>query len=152
MREKRRIMNQRTSFFAMLAFGVIGLLTSTYLTYLSMMPPTSCPIGEFAFLSCNEVIYSTYAKVFGVSVAVLGLDWFVVALGLILLAQRSRRFRYSLVAWSLLGTVGVTGFVYTEVFLVGALCPFCTIAHAMGIAVLILSLLSLRNHASNLKP
>ena len=130
----------------MIAFAITGLLVSAYLTYLSLMPSTSCPIGILGFLSCNEVIYSTYSKFFGVSVALLGLGWFAIAFGLIVFAQRNQRLMFSVVAWSLLGAVGVVGFVYTEVFLIGSVCPLCTVAHIAGIAVLVLSVVGLRYH------
>ena len=126
----------------MVAFTITGILVSAYLTYLSLLPPTSCPIGSFAFFSCNEVIYSAYSKFFGVSVALLGLGWFIIAFGLIALARRSQRFMHGVLAWSLLGAVGVAGFVYTELFLIGSICPLCTVAHLMGIAVLALSIVA----------
>lgn len=130
--------------WAMIASAVAGLFMSAYLTYLSFSPPTSCPIGDYGIFSCNEVIYSEYAHFYGVSVALLGLGWFVIALGLILLAWRDRRLMWGVVVWSLLGAVGVAGFAYTEVFLLGSVCPLCTIAHVTGLAILGLSIASVR--------
>jgi uncharacterized membrane protein len=132
----------------MIVFVITGLLVSAYLTYLSLLPPTSCPIGSLGFLSCNEIIYSTYSKFFGISVALLGLGWFFIAFGLIVFARRNQRFMYSVVAWSLLGAVGVAGFIYTELFLIGSVCPLCTVAHIAGVAILFLSVLGLRYHAA----
>ena len=141
-------MNRSTLFWIMIAFVITGLLDSAYLTYLSLMPPTSCPVGSFGFLSCNEVIYSSYSKFFGVSVALLGLGWFVIAFGLIVLARRNQRFMYGLVTWSFLGAIGVAGFVYTELFLIESVCAFCTVAHVTGIALLLLSVLGLGYHVA----
>jgi uncharacterized membrane protein len=123
---------------------VVGLLMSAYLTYLSLMPPTSCPVGEFSIFSCNDVIYSEYAHFYGISVAVLGLGWFIIALGLIMIARRDSRFIRGIVLWSILGAAGVAGFVYTEIFLLGSICPLCTIAHVAGLAILGLSIASTR--------
>jgi len=128
----------------MVAFAIVGLLVSAYLTYLSLSPPTSCPIGEFSIFSCNEVIYSQYSHIYGISVALLGLGWFVIALALILITWRNVRLIPAVVAWSLLGAVGVAGFVYTEIFLLGSICPLCTIAHIAGLAILALSIASMR--------
>jgi uncharacterized membrane protein len=130
---------------AMVAFAVAGLLVSAYLAYLSFTPPTSCPIGEYAIFSCNAVIYSQYSHFYGVSVALLGLGWFVVVLGLIGLAWWDERFMWGVVVWSLLGAAGVAGLVYTEIFLLGSICPLCTIAHVTGLAVLALSIASVRS-------
>ena len=137
-------MNRNVLVWAMMASALVGLMDSAYLTYLSFSPPTSCPIGEFSIFSCNEVIYSQYAHVYGISVALLGLGWFVIALGLILIAWRNVRLIRGVVVWSLLGAVGVAGFVYTEIFLLGSICPLCTIAHVAGLAILALSIASMR--------
>lgn len=137
-------MNRGVLFWAMIASAVVGLLMSAYLTYLSLMPPTSCPVGEFSIFSCNDVIYSEYAHFHGISVAVLGLGWFIIALGLIMIARRDSRFIRGIVLWSVLGAAGVAGFVYTEIFLLGSICPLCTIAHVAGLAILGLSIASMR--------
>lgn len=128
----------------MVASALVGLVDSAYLTYLSFSPPTSCPVGDFSIFSCNEVIYSRYAYVYGVSVALLGLGWFIIACGLILTAWRDGRFMRGVVVWSILGAVGVAGFIYTEIFLLGSICPLCTIAHIAGLAILALSIASMR--------
>jgi uncharacterized membrane protein len=137
-------MNKRVLFWVMIASALLGLLMSAYLTYLSLMPPTSCPVGEFSIFSCNDVIYSEYAHFYGISVAMLGLGWFAVALGLIMIAWRDSRFIRVIVLWSVLGAAGVAGFVYTEIFLLGSICPLCTIAHIAGLAILALSIVSMR--------
>jgi len=108
------------------------------------MPPTSCPVDEFSIFSCNEVIYSEYAHIYGISVALLGLGWFIIALPLIILTRRDARFIRAVVAWSLLGALGVAGFVYTEIFLLGSICVLCTIAHIAGLAILALAIVSVQ--------
>lgn len=141
-------MNRRTLFWAMIASVIVGLSVSAYLMYLSLLPPTSCPVGTVGVFSCNEVIYSVYSKFYGVSVALLGLGWFIVALGLIVLTRWDWRFIRGVVGWSLLGAVGVAGFVYTEVFLIRSICPLCTIAHVAGILTLLLSIAAARHSAA----
>ena len=137
-------MNRNYLVWAMIALALAGLMDSAYLAYLSSSPPTSCPVGEFSIFSCNEVIYSQYAHIYGISVALLGLGWFLIALGLILIAWRNVRLIRGVVVWSLLGAVGVAGFVYAEIFLLGSICPLCTIAHVAGLAILALSIASMR--------
>jgi uncharacterized membrane protein len=137
-------MNRNVLVWAMVASALVGLVDSVYLTYLSLSPPTSCPVGDFSIFSCNEVIYSQYAHIYGVSVALLGLGWFIIACGLIMVAWRDERFMRGVVVWSILGAVGVAGFVYTEIFLLGSICVLCTIAHIAGLAILALSIASMR--------
>jgi len=128
----------------MIGFAAVGVVVSAYLLYLSALPPASCPIGEVGILSCDEVIYSKYAYFYDVSVALLGLGWFIIVTGLIVLSSRDMRFIRWVVAWSILGAAGVVAFVYTELFLVGSICPLCTIAHLSGLAILAISILHLR--------
>ena len=126
----------------MAVFALTGLGVSAYLTYLSLTPPSSCPIGNFSIFSCDEVIWSKYSHLYGLSVAFLGLGWFAVAIGVLVLARQHERFLRGLVVWSLIGAVGVAGFVYTEVFLLGTVCLLCTLAHISGLAILALSIIS----------
>jgi uncharacterized membrane protein len=137
-------MNRNVFFYGSFGCVLAGLLVSAYLTYLSIMPPTSCPVGDIGFFSCNSVIWSEYSHFYGVSVALLGLVWFIVAAGLLALAWRNERLIRIVVAWSLLGAAGVVAFVYTEIFLLGSVCPLCTIAHLSGLAMLALSILAMR--------
>jgi len=81
-----------------------------------------------------------------VSVALLGLIWFIIAAGLLAVAWRNEWFIRILLVWSMFGAAGVVAFVYTEIFLLGSICPLCTIAHISGLAILALSALALRRH------
>jgi uncharacterized membrane protein len=137
-------MRRNFLFFAMGASILVGLLVSAYLTFLSFNPPSSCPVGDFGFFSCNEVLWSEYSHFYGVSVALLGLVWFIIAAGLLAVAWRNERFVRILFAWSMLGAAGVVAFVYTEIFLLDSICPLCTIAHLSGLAILALSAFALR--------
>jgi uncharacterized membrane protein len=125
-------------------FAAVGLLTSAYLTFISLIPPTSCPLGEFGIFSCDKVIWSKYSHFYGVSVAALGLGWFIIASSLLLIAWRNERYIRAVFAWSLLGAAGVVAFVYTEVFLLGSICQLCTLAHLSGLGILAISIMCLR--------
>ena len=138
-------MSRKTLFALMAISAIVGLSTSAYLAYLSSTPPTVCPVGDYGVFSCTEVIWSEYAHFHGVSVAMLGLGWFIIALGLIIVAWRNEPSVVGMVAWSVLGGVGVTGFVYTEIFLLESICQLCTIAHIAGLVILALSIVVLRN-------
>lgn len=140
----RHVMRRNILFFAMGASILVGLLVSAYLTFLSLNPPSSCPVGDFRIFSCNEILWSEYSHFYGVSVALLGLTWFIIAAGLLGLAWRNERLIRIVFAWSMIGAAGVVAFVYTEIFLLGSICPLCTIAHLSGLATLALSTLALR--------
>jgi uncharacterized membrane protein len=141
----RRAVKPSILFFAMGASAIVGLLVSAYLTVLSLNPPSSCPVGDFSIFSCNEILWSEYSHFYGVSVALLGLIWFIIAAGLLVMTWRNERLIRIVFAWSILGAAGVVAFVYTEIFLLGSVCPLCTIAHVSGLAILGLSAFALRN-------
>jgi uncharacterized membrane protein len=139
-------MSRKTLFALITISAVVGLSMSAYLTYLSSTPPTVCPVGDYGVFSCTDVIWSEYAHFYGVSVATLGLGWFIIALGLIIVAWQNEPSVIGMAAWSVLGAVGVTGFVYTEIFLLGSICQLCTITHIAGLTILALSTVSLRDY------
>jgi uncharacterized membrane protein len=141
-------MNRNLLLYVMSVLAAAGVSVSAYLTYLSVMPPSSCLISEFSIFSCDRVIWSQYSRFYGVPVAPLGLAWFLIALGLIVITWRDRKFTRYVLAWSLLGAAGVAGFVYTELFLLGAVCPWCTVAHILGLGILVFSLAAVRTYRS----
>jgi uncharacterized membrane protein len=139
-------MSRKTLFALMVTSAVVGVMMSAYLAYLSSTPPTVCPVGDYGVFSCTDVIWSEYAYFYGVSVAMLGLGWFIIALGLIIVAWQNEPAIIGMVAWSVLGAVGVAGFVYTEIVLLGSICQLCTITHIAGLTILALSTVSLRDY------
>jgi uncharacterized membrane protein len=78
-----------------------------------------------------------------VPVAVLGLVWFAVFAAL-LIARRRRQTSSQLInfqlGWAVAGLLSVFYLVYVELFLVGAICLWCTAIHAI-VVVLFLSTL-----------
>jgi len=141
-------MKRNELFWGMAVFALTGFGVSAYLTYLSLTPPSSCPIGGFSIFSCDEVIWSKYSHFCGLSVAFLGLGWFAVAIGLLLPARQHERFLRGLLVWSLVGAVGVAGLVYIEIFLLGTVCLLCTLAHVSGLAILVLSVIDVYSRPS----
>jgi len=108
--------------------AIPGLVSSAYLAYHAAFPQTLlyCPTsGPF---DCNQVTSSPYSTLFGVSVAYLGLAWFVVVLGL--LAMRKTGPIFTL--WAL-AMAFVAYLVGAEVFLIHSVCVYCTVAHASAV-------------------
>ena len=119
--------------------AVAGLAISGYLTWCSFIIGVGvCPLT--GYFGCSEVLTSPYSRILGVSVAVVGLLWFLATMFLSLLVASDEKWLGLLLVWSLLGLAGIIGLVYIEIFLIGALCPLCTSAHALGLAILGVSL------------
>jgi uncharacterized membrane protein len=118
-----------------------GLLISGYLTathYFAEQVPLACSTG--GIVDCEQVTDSAESMLGPVPVAVLGVLWFIGYL--LLLGTRATRANTAgllnlELIWSVLGLAAVFYLVYAELFLIGALCPWCTAIHLI-IAVLFL--------------
>ena len=119
-----------------LGLGVLGLLISAYLVathYFAEQVPLACSTG--GVVDCEQVTMSAESMVGPVPVAVLGLVWFGVMLSLVL----GRATRPQMV-WAALGLLAVFYLVYAELFLIGALCLWCTAIHLIVVVLFLMSL------------
>jgi uncharacterized membrane protein len=122
--------------------GVAGLLISAYLVgahYFADQVPLACATG--GIVDCEQVTSSAESMMGPLPVAVLGLTWFAVFLGL--LALRSWRPSQALLAqvvWSVAGLLAVFYLVYAELFLIGAICLWCTAIHAIVVVLFLMTL------------
>ena len=134
-------MSRTTTRWAPLTSTVLclaGLAASAYLTveHFSSSPSYACPVT--ATINCIKVTSSTYSKLFGVPVAVLGLLFFLGMTPLCLpVAWRSAspwlpRLR---LAGITLGVVFVIYLVWAELFRIDAICLWCTGVHVVTLAL-----------------
>ena len=141
-------MRRRTSDRVRLALTLLGLLIAGYLTLLhyDSSVPLVCSGGSL--VNCETVLTSPSAFAFGVPVAVWGLLWFVVALGLALPPVRagaggqSPALRAAGLGWTLIGTCAVLWLVYQELGVIGRICAWCTAIHVLVLALLVIQVLS----------
>lgn len=122
--------------------GLLGLVISAHLTaahYLSGQVLLACASG--GLVNCEQVTSSPQASLGPVPVAVLGVVWFGGWLGSWAARRASAdpRVRMLRLAWSLAGLLAVFSLVYAELFLVGALCLWCTAVHALVIGLFLLA-------------
>ena len=114
----------------------LGLALSVYLTVEHFRAPGSLACPATATVNCTRVTTSEQARLFGVPVAVLGVVFFATMLALCV-AAAWRRPRLSSVRLGLAaaGVAFVFYLVYAELFLVEALCLWCTAVHAVAVAL-----------------
>lgn len=114
-----------------LALGVAGLVDAAYLTSESLNPsiPLYCPSS--GLINCGTVTSSVYSHMAGIPVAVLGLAWFAVALAIVGLNKPS--LNYLLLPLWAAGVAFAGYLIFAEVFLLHAICPYCTFAHIVAI-------------------
>lgn len=129
---------------ASLAAAVAGIGVSGYLTFAHYTSPRVLACSASGLVNCEKVTTSAQSVVAGVPVAVLGLAWFAL---MALLALR-RLWNdpspwLAALRWVCgLGGMGMVVYlVYAELFLIGSICLWCTVAHALAFVVFITVLL-----------
>jgi uncharacterized membrane protein len=126
-------------YLAMIILALVGIGVAGYLTWYEIVVPVGvCPINV-AYISCSAALTSQYSRIDGISVASLGLAWFLGALLLIVLAVRNGAYLKILFAWSLIAVAGVVYLFLIEVLFLGEICPLCTSTHVLGLAITVIS-------------
>lgn len=117
-----------------LALSLLGLAISVYLTveHFSGSQTFACP--ENATFNCVAVTTSKWAAIAGIPVAVLGLVFFVAMTALCLVG--GRRVADLRVVAAVVGVLTALWLVYVELFLVDALCLWCTGVHLVTLVLL----------------
>ena len=118
----------------------LGLVVAGYLTYEHYTSSTTlnCPAGG-GIVNCFKVTTSQYAAIHGVPVALLGLMFFAVMIGLQsrpAWASASPGVRVGRLLWSLTGVCTAAWLVYAELFELHAICVWCTAVHVICILLL----------------
>ena len=116
--------------------SVAGLAISIYLTVVHYSTiPLACPAS--AVVNCEQVLSSRYAVIgdSGLPTSAAGIFWFAVSAALALLRRRR-----ALLAWSSIGLLTVLVLVYVEIVKLGAVCIWCTAAHAMVLLIFLIAL------------
>ena len=125
--------------------STVGLAIASYLTYEHYTGSSSLVCSDKGIVNCLEVTTSTYSKVAGVPVAVLGLIFFVVMLILQLPAMWNRPssfIRRLRVTWAVIGLCTVVYLLYAELFKIDAICLWCTAVHVLTLVVFVSTVLA----------
>jgi uncharacterized membrane protein len=122
----------KVALFASLA----GLAISIYLTVVHYSTiPLACPAS--GVVNCEQVLTSRYAVILdsGVPTSAAGIVWFAVSAVLALLGRRLAQ-----LVWSSIGLATGLFLVYVEIVQLGAVCIWCTAAHAMVLLIFLIAL------------
>ena len=124
---------------SILILSALGLITSLYLTYTHYHPSLGGSVCDIiASASCTVVNSGIYSKILGIPVAIYGIAWFI---GLGILSWNSfddKNTLPKLLWWNVGGFLSVFYFIYIE-FLLGTICPFCTVVHILVVLSVFLS-------------
>lgn len=127
-----------------LAFVVLGLLVSIYMTIFKLTDNSSMCLGNGG---CSVVNASRYSEVYGFPVAAIGILGYVALLAVHLMENRNDFLREN--ATLVFFGMALTGFlftaylVYVEIALIKALCPFCITSQISMTIIFIISAIRL---------
>lgn len=122
--------------------AIAGLLDASFLTYerySNYIPPCS---ENILFADCGKVLNSSYATIFGVPLALIGVFQYGLILALSLLAFQfhKRIAAYLLVLLTIIGFLASVYFVFLQVAVIGAICLYCLFS-ALTSTILFISML-----------
>ena len=124
------------SLFGLWASSMVVII---YYTLKQSLP--ACPLqqGPGIVLNCDMVLGSSYSQVFGIPLELFAVAYFVINLLLVyFIASGSDRLsRISLnvlFGWRFLGIAIVPYLIFVELFLIKAICLYCTFMHVAIIA------------------
>lgn len=124
------------------AFAGAGVLAAIYLTiaHFTSSSVIGCPEGTL--INCRTVLTSPESTLLGIPVALFGFVFFAVYLGTLYLRRQSSSPRQSQFAllWTVGGAVVVMVLLYTELFVVDAICLWCSFTHLMALSLLVLEI------------
>ena len=118
---------------AMTILAVVGLVAAAYLAATKLLGevPACGPIH-----GCEDVAASSYSELFGIPVALVGVAFSVVLIGLSVAWWRTadRRALVGAYGLGLLGCFVVAGLTYLELFVIHAICVYC-VTYAVTVVI-----------------
>lgn len=124
--------------------GLAGVGVSIYLTvYHFAGIPLACPTN--AAINCEQVLSSSYGVVIGSALptSAAGILWFAVSAvlaGTVLLNRSASVWARLQLGWSAVGLLTVLFLVYLEIVRLGAVCVWCSVAHALVLVIFLVAL------------
>lgn len=123
-------------FITALVASAIGFVDSFYLTvehFLNAVPP--CSVG-----GCETVLTSSYSKIAGIPVALLGTLFFVamILLEVLFLVNHDHKILRLFAYGSVLGIIAAAWFVFCQLFLLHAICAYCLMVESASLMLFVI--------------
>jgi uncharacterized membrane protein len=125
-----------------LGFSLFGAGVATYLTLAHYTKAVSivCPVSLHGAINCEKVTTSPQSMVFGIPVAVLGLGYFLTMIVLnlpVMWRSYSKELAVLRMALAVSGIGFVLYLLAMELFVIKAICLWCTSTHIMAFGLLV---------------
>jgi uncharacterized membrane protein len=134
----------RAKFVILIIMSIIGLAAASevVITYNIMnQAPPFCKAGSFGGISfdCEAVLGSKYSQIFGIPLELFAVVYFVINLILVYIVSFGSESVFGralgiLFAWRFVGLMIVPYLVFIELFVLKAVCVYCTTMHVAIIA------------------
>jgi uncharacterized membrane protein len=124
---------------ATVGLAAVGLAVSVYLVFERFTASATLACPETSTLDCARVTESAQSTLIGIPVSILGVVFFGAMLGLGLpAAWRSRHpaVRRGRLALAAVGVLVALYLIFVELFVVDAICLWCTVVHVVAVALL----------------
>jgi uncharacterized membrane protein len=128
----------RWSSLGALLLSLAGLVVSAYLTVEHYTASTTLACPNVGVVNCQKVTTSPESQVLGLPVALLGLLYFAAMVAITVPAMwrtPSLAVRRTRIGLSLLGVAFVVYLIYVELFVLDAICLWCTAVHVLTFAL-----------------
>ena len=126
-----------------LSLSVAGAVAAGYLTVAHYTSPTLLVCSDHGMVNCAQVTSSPESTIAGVPVAVLGVLFFLAMSFLSLPAawrSQSRGIKGTRLGLVWVGMCLVLWLIYAELFLIHAICLYCSLVHVITFALFVLVL------------
>ena len=117
-----------------LVLATAGLLAAAYLTYEHFTSSTTLACPATGTINCQKVTTREQSHVFGIPVVLYGLFFFVamlVACLPVMWRTPAPAVRYGRLGFALVGVGFAAYLVYAELFVINAICLWCTAVHLL---------------------
>ena len=132
---------------ARLALNVVGVAVMVYLTavHFSTEELLACP-GS-GVVDCQAVLASDQSELFGIPIAIVGIAWFLIAGAFAVASLRYAGdepplFTNGAMAWTFTGVLFALYLIYAELVWIHAICLWCTVAHLVIGAMMVIQVLT----------
>lgn len=133
---------------AIILIALVGFSDATYVTvkhFQGVIPP--CAIG-----GCESVLTSSYSKILGIPVSLLGaIYYFIIILSIFLhLDTKKEIFLKIPILMSVVGLIFSIYFMTVMVFVLKAICPYCIVSAITSTTIFIISAFAVcKNYKTN---
>lgn len=142
-----------TLWHAAIVIEIIALLVTGYLAYVKIANVSAICV-ESGAISCDEVQSSAWSTLLGIPIAYLGFAAHVAIMAVLLLQRRVSLFQeyglLMLLGITLFGVVYHAYLIYTSLFVIQKICPWCIAAAILMLLQFIVTIVRLQRESSTL--